>query len=165
MKKLLRLYSRLVYWLMVILLAINLVSICVGVVTRYVFNMSISWTDELAGTSLVGITMMGAAYATIRDNHMDFSGLMNRLPARGRSMLKIIINLLILVFVCITIYASYTGALLITDRLSSLPIKKSWVILIIGFSCVVMLFAYIDQIVDNIKTLVGRKKTEKEEAA
>ena len=159
MKKLLKLYSHLVYWLMVILMAVNLVSICCGVFTRYVFNMSISWTDELAGTSLVGITMMGAAYASIRDNHMDFSGLKDKLSARGRSILKIIISLLVLVAVCITIYASYAAASLIEDRLASLPIKKSWVIVSILLSGIVMFFAYLDHIIDNIKILAGRSET------
>ena len=165
MKKLLKLYSRLVYWLMVVLIAINLVSICFGVFTRYIFNMSISWTDELAGTSLVCITMMGAALASIRDNHMDFSGLMDKLSVRGRSILKIFISLLVLIFVCITIYGSYVGASLIDDRLASLPIKKSWIIMSILLSCIVMLFAYLDHIIDNIKILIESNKAKERETA
>jgi tripartite ATP-independent transporter DctM subunit len=56
-----------------------------GVVSRYVFNSPLMWTDELANFLFLWLAMLGAVVAFRRDGHMRLTTFVNSLsPARGR---------------------------------------------------------------------------------
>jgi len=53
-----------------ILLFIMLVLVSVQVITRYIFNNPISWTEEMARFILVWITFIGAAISLKQNQHV-----------------------------------------------------------------------------------------------
>ena len=51
-------------------------------VTRYVFNDSAAWTEEIARYLLIGVVFVGAAVGVHKDNHIQVDLLERRLPPR-----------------------------------------------------------------------------------
>ncbi len=55
-----------------------------GVVSRYVFNSPLMWTDELANFLFLWLAMLGAVVAFRRDGHMRLTTFINSLsPERA----------------------------------------------------------------------------------
>jgi tripartite ATP-independent transporter DctM subunit len=70
-----------------------------GVVSRYVFNSPLMWTDELANFLFLWLAMLGAVVAFRRDGHMRLTTFVNSLsPERGR-WLATVGALVVIVFV------------------------------------------------------------------
>ncbi len=71
-----------------------------GVVSRYVFDSPLMWTDELANFLFLWLAMLGAVVAFRRDGHMRLTTFVNwRLsPERGR-WLGTVGALIVIVFV------------------------------------------------------------------
>ncbi len=53
-----------------------------GVVSRYVFNSPLMWTDELANFLFLWLAMLGAVVAFRRDGHMRLTTFVNSLGPR-----------------------------------------------------------------------------------
>ena len=76
------------------------------VVSRYVFNFSIAWGQELAETLIVWITFIGAGVAMLRAEHMAINILYNMLKSKGATKTFILIaDLAVLFFLVIAVYS------------------------------------------------------------
>src|SRR5487761_265219 len=67
-----------------VLLALEIVVLFAGVVSRYVFHAPLTWSDELASLLFLWLAMLGTVIALRRGEHMRMTALINRcrLPAR-----------------------------------------------------------------------------------
>ena len=65
-----------------VLVALEIVVLLAGVISRYVFNAPLTWSDELASILFLWLAMLGAVIALRRGEHMRLSTLVNRLPRR-----------------------------------------------------------------------------------
>ncbi len=70
-----------------------------GVVSRYVFNSPILWTDELATFLFLWLAMIGAVVALRRDGHMRLTTFANWVGPQWGSWLATIASLVLIVFV------------------------------------------------------------------
>jgi TRAP-type C4-dicarboxylate transport system permease small subunit len=78
-----------------------------NVVTRYLTNISFSFTEEYSVALMVGVAMIGTALATAAGRHIRIGYFVDKLPPRGRRMADIIGSaLLILCFVLIAWYGA-----------------------------------------------------------
>ncbi len=82
-----------------ILVAVEIAVLFAGVVSRYVFHRPLTWTDELASLLFLWLAMLGAVIALRRGEHMRLTTLVARLPARWRSTIETVAQLVALVFV------------------------------------------------------------------
>lgn len=57
-------------WSLILLTALVTLTVCWGVITRYVLSSSAVWTGELASYGLVWITFLGTAYAIFHNTHI-----------------------------------------------------------------------------------------------
>jgi C4-dicarboxylate transporter DctQ subunit len=71
----------------VILLTAILVIASIQVVSRYVFNVSVQWTEELAQLALVWLVFIGAGLVSAHDGHVTIRVLGRALGATGRRLL------------------------------------------------------------------------------
>ena len=55
-----------------------------GVISRYVFGKPIVWSDEVVSISFVWLTMLGAAIALYRNEHLRLNLFVDMLPQRSR---------------------------------------------------------------------------------
>lgn len=77
-------------------LAILIVSCAIQVFTRYISRNPPGWTDELARFSFVWCSCLGAAVALDHGLHAGITILADHLPAKGKKVQLVIINLVIL---------------------------------------------------------------------
>jgi len=74
-----------------------------GVVSRYVFDNPLDWTDELASTLFIWLTMLGAVLALDKGEHMRLTALVNRLSPRWQAWLQTMSALVVCAFVMLII--------------------------------------------------------------
>src|SRR3984893_7070442 len=58
-----------------------------GVVSRFVFNHPLTWSDELASIMFLWLAMLGAAIAQRRGQHMRMTALVGMFSGRLRGLL------------------------------------------------------------------------------
>jgi tripartite ATP-independent transporter DctM subunit len=82
--------------------ALVLVETCIlfaGVVSRYVFNSPIIWTDELATFLFLWLSMIGAVVAVRHDGHMRLTTFINWCTQKWSNWLGTVAELVVIVFV------------------------------------------------------------------
>src|SRR5215475_6009649 len=57
-----------------------------GVISRYLFDRPLVWSDELASTLFLWLAMLGAVVAFRRDEHMRMTACVGVLPVRWRAV-------------------------------------------------------------------------------
>src|SRR5271165_1415870 len=70
-----------------------------GVVSRYVFNSPIIWTDELATFLFLWLSMFGSVVALRRDGHMRLTTFVNWCDPKWSNWLATVAQLVVIVFV------------------------------------------------------------------
>lgn len=87
-----------------IILAVQFAVVIAQVVSRYVFNKPLMWTDELAKFLLIYITFFGCVLAEKYDQNVRFDFLIKRLPPIGQLIANILVDIIICVFYLVIIY-------------------------------------------------------------
>ena len=82
-----------------ILVAVEIVVLFAGVVSRYVFHAPLTWSDELASILFLWLAMLGAVIALRRGEHMRLTAIVTRVPERWRALLETLAALVVAVFV------------------------------------------------------------------
>jgi C4-dicarboxylate transporter DctQ subunit len=72
-----------------LLLAVMVIITFVTVVTRYVFDLPLSYIDQLVPNVFVWVTFLGASAAVKRRAHLGLSLVADALPARARAALDV----------------------------------------------------------------------------
>jgi tripartite ATP-independent transporter DctM subunit len=67
-----------------ILLAADLLVVCVSVLLRFLFNAPVEWADDVARGLMVGSSFFGAASALARSENLGVAFFIDRLPAGAR---------------------------------------------------------------------------------
>jgi tripartite ATP-independent transporter DctM subunit len=110
-----------------VLVLAEVVILSSGVVWRYVLDAPLIWSDELASIIFLWLSMLGAAIALRRGEHMRMTGVVSRLPARVRplfEMLALTISLAFLVLVARSAYDyASSEAIIVTP---ALQISSAW---------------------------------------
>lgn len=65
-------------------MAVIVVSTSLGVIFRYVLESPLLWAGDAGALALVWLSFVGAAVLLKEGGHVAISGLVNRLPPRGR---------------------------------------------------------------------------------
>lgn len=81
------------------------IAVCVGIVSRYVFNYPISWVVEICEYGLLYITFLVAAWVLMQEQHVSVDLVYGRLSPRNQSIASIFTSLAAaIVFLIITFY-------------------------------------------------------------
>jgi tripartite ATP-independent transporter DctM subunit len=104
-----------------------------GVISRYVFDRPLVWSDELASTLFLWLAMLGAVIAFHRDEHMRMTACVGMAPGPARALLDSLATGASLAFLLLIVWPAFqyasdelpitTSALQITDawRAAALP--------------------------------------------
>src|ERR1700755_2416517 len=82
-----------------LLVAAEVVILFAGVVSRYVFDSPLFWTDELANFLFLWLSMLGMVVALRRDGHMRLTTLANWMPPHIASWFAAVASLVVICFV------------------------------------------------------------------
>ncbi len=138
--------TRLLEWTCIVMMAVMILDVIWGVLTRFVFRSPSRWTEELATFMLIWIAMLGAALAHRQASHLGVTWLIERIDPRIAGAIARFIHVLIIGFALVVMV--YGGTLLVQDRfrsgqvLPALGWAKAWMYLavpvagvfIIGYS-------------------------------
>jgi tripartite ATP-independent transporter DctM subunit len=72
------------------LVAVEIVVLLVGVVSRFAFHRPIVWTDEFAGIVFLWLAMLGSVIALARGQHMRLTTIANRMPLAWRARAEVL---------------------------------------------------------------------------
>jgi tripartite ATP-independent transporter DctM subunit len=98
-----------------------------GVISRYVFDRPLVWSDELASTLFLWLAMLGAVIAFRRDEHMRMTAYVGMFSGSLRAMLDCVATAAALAFLLLLLWPAYqfaTDEVLITT--SALQISDVW---------------------------------------
>jgi tripartite ATP-independent transporter DctM subunit len=125
-----------------LLLAVEIVVMLAGVVSRYALHQPLVWSDELAGILFLWLAMLGAVLALRRGEHMRMTAVVSRLSPERRAFVDTLaiaasVALLVLLIAPAYNYASgeaaiVTPALQISNawRASALPIGAALMLVV-----------------------------------
>ncbi len=135
-----------IIYIVAAIMGLNVVSITISVISRFVINLSLGWTDEIAGYSLVWITFLGAAWAVIDNDHIGFESLIESLPQKAQAFFVVTVRLLMIAACLLITYTGWNLVVVTWDNTAvSLPISKGFVMSVIPLSAMVMLVALLTQ--------------------
>lgn len=93
-------------YLCVFLMSFMTLLIFVQVVMRYVFNNSLSWSEELARYVFIWLIYIGISYGCKLRKHIKIDAALYLFPKKARPYVVLIGDLLFIVF---AVYITYTG--------------------------------------------------------
>jgi TRAP-type transport system small permease protein len=85
-------------WVVILLMATMALLVFVNVVSRYVFNYSIIWVEELTQYQMIWIAYLGAGLALREGRHVAVDTLQDLLPVRLRRFVRRLIWFAIVAF-------------------------------------------------------------------
>ena len=136
----------------------------VQVVSRYVFNHSISWSEELARYVFIWQIWLGSSYCVKKNRHIRIDIFTNHLSENARKIYEIVITISSIVFCCFLIYKGGQVVMMITNLHQTSPALKIPMQLIyacVPISCALMVARYIEHIYKLVRpaptTLEGKE--------
>ncbi len=104
-------FDRAIAWLTELpaaaLVLIETVILFAGVVSRYVFNAPLTWSDELASILFLWLAMLGAVVALRRGEHMRLTTFVNLMPPRRRAWVETFCTCIVALFVGLLLWPAY----------------------------------------------------------
>ncbi len=123
----------------VVLMAVMTSLVLLNVVTRYGFQFSVTWAEELSRFVMIWVTYIGAGLALRKGNHVAFEYVQSLLPPRAVPWLRAFVALGILAFLA---YLTYFGwefsQLTMRQRSAVLGIQRGIVGLAIPIGAIVL---------------------------
>ena len=95
------------YWTSLGIIAFLTALIFIQVILRYVFNVPIIWSHEIASGLLIWLTFMGAGVLTRKQQHLKVDIVFNMFSSNFKKLLNKIFQALILIFSLFLIVYSY----------------------------------------------------------
>lgn len=126
-------------WILVFLLAAVCVTLMIQIVMRYIFNASLSWSEEFARYCFVWSTFLSVSYSIKRSSMLRVDILVQYLPAKARKAIDVLMEIIVLAFFAFLIYHSFG----VVRRIAAsgqrspalgLPMVTVYAALIVGFA-------------------------------
>lgn len=127
--------ERAILSLTTIMMSLMLVS---NAISRYFFNKSWPFTEEVGKIGIIVLTFMGIGYAARKGMHIEMSGFYDLLPAKAQRILGIFINLIsaLVLVLCTYLAILYVHHLYVLNQVSTIlrvPLYLTMMVIPIGF--------------------------------
>jgi len=103
-------------WIVISMMAVMATLVFMNVVSRYIFNHSIIWAEEVSQYLMVWVAFLGAGLALRQGRHVAIEILQDRLPSRARRMTRHLVALLLILFMGILIVLGFQFARFAWDQ-------------------------------------------------
>lgn len=138
--------------------------VVVNVFTRYCFNYVIPWGEEVATSMFVYTVFIGAAWCLRTRQHVGVDLLVNKLPLKARSAVRVITDALIVVLNAYITYLSYQ--FIVSSKLKTMPVLRISSVylnaaLIIGFGLMTIYGVF--NVIDDIRKFGKEDEIDDEE--
>ncbi len=159
MRKLLRAYSELEKNILIGSLAFTVVLIFIQVVMRYVFNNSLSWSEELARYIFIWQIWLGANVGIRMKRHIRVEMLTTQLNFSARGWINFLALALLLGFFIFLVVNGYQLSMKMASRnavSTALNIPLSIIYFSLPFSSAVSCLYIVDQMIELMNTMFKR---------
>ncbi|WP_339226724.1 TRAP transporter small permease [Oceanobacillus sp. FSL K6-2867] len=114
-------------YILVFLSAFTVVIIFMQVVMRYVFDNSLTWSEELARYMFIWLIYIGVSYAVKKKRHLGVDAITMLFQEKGKLVIALIANFLFLIFAMVMTYFGLDIVLRVTRESAALQIPLAWV--------------------------------------
>lgn len=163
LKKLGQLYNKLEEYLLVYSLAFTVLLIFCQVILRYVFNSSLTWSEELARYLFIWQIWLGTSIAFRDKKHIIIETLPGKLKGRAKISMQIVVDLIWLGFCVFIVIAGFQLTASIAGRGTSstgLNMPMQLVYASLPVSQLALCFRLVSEIAHYCKDLVQFEKEE-----
>ena len=162
-KKISEKLNRIIEIITIFLMGSMLIVILIQSFSRYALNKSTPWTAEIALYLMVWIAMLGASIIVKEDKHAAILFLLNKFSFKNIIKIKLLHNLVILVFLYFLITGGVRYALNNWNSISpATGIRRTFGYMAIPAGGVFMSIQLISNSLENITVLLTKKVKDKE---
>lgn len=146
--------KRAVIWLLeqavIVTVAILVLDVLWGVGTRFVLESPSRWTEEVATFLLIWVSLLGAAVAFDRQEHLGVDYFVNKMDPGAQLILGVVVQVVILLFTASAMV--YGGYVLVSETLHAgqltpaLGMKMGYVYLAVPVSGVFIMLSSLERI-------------------
>lgn len=151
------------------ILAVTIIVVTLGIVSRYVFNNSLSWTEEICCIMLVWLAYFTAGLATVSKTHVVADFLSQNLKGVAKKIQSWIVRIMEIVFLVVISYALiklYPSVRLITPALEiSRKVYYLPMIIMSIYMILAILLDFLNELVPGYNCWEERQKLREKEAA
>ena len=137
--------------ILVVIMAVMVVNVLWQVFTRFVLGDPSSFTDELARYLMIWVGVLGAAYISGRRMHVAIDLLPSKFNKREQHKLKIIVNVIVILFCLLALVVGGVRLVYITYILEqyspALKLPLALVYLVIPVSGILIIYYKISDII------------------
>lgn len=98
MKKALDVLERVIEYIMIVLMFAFTALILVQVVSRYIFNNTVTWSEQAGRYLFIWMVFLGLPILYRHGEHVGFTMVVEKLPRKTQDVIAIAIHILVLVF-------------------------------------------------------------------
>jgi TRAP-type transport system small permease protein len=157
---------KVLYWFSVVAMMIMLVLVFAQVISRYIFNYTPEWSEELARYLFVWVTFLGSALILGESGHLSVELLPEKFKGTATgNLLSIIINLASYIFVLILFFQGLKMTQVMTFQTSpGMGITMSFIYCVIPLGASLMFLYLVKDTMNIIKSIFGVKEHSKRKA-
>lgn len=105
-----KIWDHLEEYILVSSLMFNVFLIFIQIIMRYIFQNSLSWSEELARYIFLWQIWLGASFAVKEHRHLRIEAFLNLLPKKINKYVEL---LSLLIWVCFSVFLAYKGSELV----------------------------------------------------
>ncbi|WKN32335.1 TRAP transporter small permease [Porifericola rhodea] len=148
--------DRIVRALLIILMSVIVLDVSLQVISRYLLQSPLGFTDELAGFLLIWLGLLGSAYATGEKQHLAIDLISGSLSVQSKKYLDLLINFLVIAFGLGVlgvggVWLVYTS-FIFGQVSASLEISLGYVYLVVPISGLLITYYSIDNTLTELHT-------------
>lgn len=129
------------------------------VITRYFFNYTPHFGEELARYLFVWVVFLSLPLVARYGGHMAIETLTSRVHGATLKFLNIMADIFTIIFLCVMVWCGIEMVMRTSFQTSpAMLIPMSWVYSVIPFGCAVMLLHTISNLIDVLKTPASETK-------
>ena len=149
--------DRVVRGLLVILMTMIVLDVSIQVISRYLFQSPLGFTDELAGYLLIWLGLLGSAYATGEKQHLAIDLISGSFSTKNKRYLDLLINFLVIAFALGVlgiggIWLGYTS-FLFGQVSAALELSLGYVYLVVPISGLLITYYSIDNTFNELRSV------------
>ncbi|WHH59082.1 TRAP transporter small permease [Petroclostridium sp. X23] len=147
--------------ILMICLAVMGISLFLQVVFRYLFNMPLIWSEELARYLHVWITFIGLGYGIRNKSHIEMKIFYQKLPVAGQKTVTILTNLFLVL--CFVFYMPGVMRFVMDQNLidsAAMGVRMSIVYIVLPIGAIVSILYLLTDTWLNVISLTGMKERE-----
>lgn len=153
-----RVLQGLVRWIVIVLMGIMTVLVSAQIISRYVFNFPLGWTEEMARFSFVWVSFLGASALMQVREHINVTVFVDVFPPRLRTLCGFLANCCGL----ICIYFFFIGGIALTTNewqqlAPATEVPMGWIYVVIPASAALMGTWVLLQTIESARALVKGK--------